>query len=217
MLLQEETLKVFALAKESRDSSLKSTGANIISYSGVIYNVDGSSDDPHQIPGSIGYNWKKLLIQYGIGTGLDDKCYVSNPLPNKKSTHPNFSVGGHMTEIPNGKVPKGGISYLMPLCKWHNSTARNSVAFSLNNDLILELSGYMESESPAMFALRLPSDKPYAALKLINGGWYPVNLLESELFNKGNKKMIIEREVAEYSILFERSSIDSSLTYKNEG
>ncbi len=217
MLLQEETLKVFALAKESRDNSLKSTGASIINYSGVIYNVDGSTDDPHQIPGSIGYNWKKLLIQYGIGIGLDNKCYVSDPLPNSESSHPSFSVGGHMTDNPDGIVEKGGISYLMPLCKWHNSTARNGVPFSLNNDVILELTGYMESESAAMFALRLPSDKPYAALKLVDGGWNPVNLSESELINRGNKKMIESEVAPEYYILFERNSTDYSLTYVNEG
>ncbi len=216
MSLQEETLKVFALAKEARDNKLRSTGANIISYSGVIYNVDGSSDDPHQIPGSIGYSWKKLLLHYGIGSdSIDNKCYVASPLPTGESSHPDFSVGGHMTENPSGLVTYGGISYLMPLCYWHNSTARNGVAFSLNNQVILELSGYMEKESAAMFALRLPSDKPYAALKLIGGGWHPVNLSGSELVD-GNRKIIDEQENSQYYILFERNRSDFSLSYINE-
>ncbi len=132
---------------------LYSTGSQLINYPGVLYNVDGSSDDP-QINGE---SWKGLLIVNGINS----LCYVTNETPDGNS-HPKFSVGGHMTPNPDGKVEFGADSYLMPLCSWHNSKARDGVPFTHTNTLMLKLSGFMEGEIAATFMARLPSEKRHS-------------------------------------------------------
>jgi hypothetical protein len=131
---------------------IESTSATRVNYSGILYNVDGSSPDP-KIKGE---SWRQLLIINGINSN----CYVTHPLPGGGTTHPQFSVGGHMTVNSDGSVPTGGSCYLMPLCYWHNSTSNNGVPFQHTNTLMLQLSGYMRGELAATFLARGAGDAP---------------------------------------------------------
>jgi len=126
------------------DFHLFSTRDEIANYSGDLFNVDGSSCDP-----KLDKSWKKLLKSRGINS----PCYVTNIEPAGKS-HPKGWLGGHMTDDKNGQVANGGECYLMPLCSWHNSTARNKVAFKHTKTKMLKLSGYMNCDTPLTFALR---------------------------------------------------------------
>lgn len=150
---------------------LFSTGSRLINFSGVLYNVDGSSDDP-EINGE---NWKGLLI----ANGINSNCYVSNETPEGNS-HPKFSVGGHMTPNEDGQVEFGADSYLMPLCSWHNNKSRDGVAFEHTKTLMLKLSGFMQGEIAATFMARLPSERRHAIV--YTGGDEPMcaNLSEPE-------------------------------------
>lgn len=152
----EQALRDFAI--RYRDIELLSTGARVVHYEDVLYNVQGSTRDP-DIDGE---NWKKLLISYGIG----GDCYATAPPPDREgTTHPRFMVGGHITPNADGRVPLGGICYLMPLCKWHNSTSRNGKPFEHEETEMLELSGFMEGDIAATFAARMPGD---AAFRLVS-------------------------------------------------
>lgn len=152
----EQALRDFAIRYQ--DVGLFSTGAKLVNFEGVIYNVQGSTHDP-DIDGA---NWKRLLINYGV----DGDCYVTAPSPDRDGTsHPGFNVGGHMTPNPDGRVPLGGICYLMPLCKWHNSTRRDGTPFEHEETVMLELSGFMEGDLAATFAARMPGD---AAFRLVS-------------------------------------------------
>lgn len=132
---------------------LFSTDAKVVHYVDPLYNVDGSTDDPD----INGQNWKQLLISHGI-TG---DCYVTDPLPDGRSSHPNFNVGGHMTPNETGSVPTGGTCYLMPLCNWHNSTYRNGIPFEHTSTKMLKLLGYMEGEPAVTFTARMSADLPF--------------------------------------------------------
>ncbi|MDH4414988.1 MAG: hypothetical protein QE484_16895 [Rhizobium sp.] len=131
---------------------VESTGATPVNYAGILYNVDGSSGDPD----IGGYTWKGLLQAYGI----NGPCYVTAPLPGGASTHPQFNVGGHMTTNADGSVQFGGYCYLMPLCSWHNSKARDEVPFQHALTSMLQLSGYMQGDLAATFLARMPGDAP---------------------------------------------------------
>ena len=135
---------------------LFSTGAEVVDYSGELFNVDGSSDDPP----INGLSWKGLLIENLI----EGNCYVANITPPMQSSHPKFSVGGHMTTNRDGSVEHGGICYLMPLCSWHNSKARDHMAFELTNTSMIKLSGYMESEPAATFLARHPGNDDFTMI-----------------------------------------------------
>ncbi len=153
---------------------IESTGATVVNYSGTLYNVEGSTSDPH----IGGETWKQLLISHGI----NGNCYVTSPLPTTTGTsHPGFNVGGHMTPNSSGDVATGGTCYLMPLCSWHNSTARDGQAFSHTETEMLQLSGYMQGEIAVSFVARLPSDKPYSIIYLSSGRWHTENLSESQV------------------------------------
>ena len=148
----EQALKDFA--SRYQGIGLFSTGAKIVDYAGVLYNVEGSTADP-DIDGA---NWKELLIRNGI----DGDCYVIDPMPDRDGTsHPGFNVGGHMTPSADGHVPSGGICYLMPLCKWHNSTTRDGTPFEHEQTQMLELSGFMEGDIAATFTARMSGDAAY--------------------------------------------------------
>jgi len=152
------------------DVGIRSTGAMRVNYSGVLYNVDGSSTDPE----IDGLSWKELLTSNGI-TG---NCYVTNSTPDDNS-HPNFNVGGHMTTVPNGQVAVGAFSYLMPLCSWHNHKSRDGVPFKHDKTLMLRLSGYMEREIAASFTARLPSEENHAIIYPEGHVWKSANIPES--------------------------------------
>ncbi|ANQ51839.1 hypothetical protein MY04_4504 [Flammeovirga sp. MY04] len=191
------------------EPSVKSTGAKVVYISDDLYNVDGSSDDPKKIPNHEGENWNSLLQSYDI----DGNCYVTNAHAPDNSSHPDFSVGGHMTTNSNGKVEDGGICYLMPLCSWHNNKARDGVNFTHTQTKMLELSGYMTDELPVTFKLRMPSEEPYVVLfhhedewKFENISSHKKNNLKEHVFHNYSKSqsishyVIIERKQNEKNV-----------------
>lgn len=134
-------------------ATIRSTSAEVVDFYGELYNVDGSSPDPK----IDGLSWRALLKAHGI----DGNCYVTNQ-PDSEGSHPDFSVGGHMTPNSDGQVPFGGDSYLMPLCSWHNSTARNGVAFQHTETRVIKLSGFLQNELPETFMARMPSTERHS-------------------------------------------------------
>jgi len=171
MVPPTEVEKVRAFIRANIGKTLFSTGAKIVYFKGSLYNITGSTHDPQQVRDYEGENWKSLLVRKAE---LDDaRCYVTNLSAPKGSNHDNFAVGGHMTTNPDGEVEKGGISYLMPLCKWHNSTARNGEAFEHTETKMLRLTGFMEGETPTTFMARMPSEKSHVLLYLdpLSGRW----------------------------------------------
>ncbi len=96
-----------------------------------------------------------------MSCGIVGNCYVTNP--GGEGSHPNFCVGGHMTIHADGGVVDN-TCYLMPLCSWHNNTARDGVAFDHAETRMLQLTGYDPGELRVTFELRLPSNQPYAVL-----------------------------------------------------
>ena len=139
---------------------LFSTSAEVVDFGGVLYNVDGSSDDPE----IDGHNWRNLLRERGV----DGNCYVTNVQLPGRTSHPNFSVGVHMTVHQDGSVPFGDECYLMPLCSWHNSKARDHMAFEHTETRMLKLFGYMQEEPRATFSARMASDEEFALVPLVN-------------------------------------------------
>ncbi|MEM7791889.1 MAG: hypothetical protein AAF546_10855 [Verrucomicrobiota bacterium] len=92
---------------------------------------------------------------------------MTAPLPDRPGTsHPGFDVGGHMTPNENGRVPTGGVCYLMPLCKWHNSTRRDGTPFEHDETKMLQLTGYMEGDIAMTFAARSAGGEPYRLVSL---------------------------------------------------
>ena len=157
MVAASQSDKVRLFLERHMDRTLFSTGARLVEFEDVLYNISGSTDDPQEVKDHEGKDWKNLLTSF---EGLSHAhCYVDNVIPEGPSSHPNFSVGGHMTPNPSGEVEQGGISYLMPLCYWHNHTARNHKAFEHEETTMLELTGFMEGETPITFLMRLPADE----------------------------------------------------------
>ncbi|WP_299669815.1 hypothetical protein [uncultured Ruegeria sp.] len=150
---------------------IKSTGAFRVNYEGVLYNVDGSSDDPR----INGQHWKELLQSRGINA----PCYVTNDTP-LGNTHPEFGVGGHMTPNEDGQVEIGADSYLMPLCHWHNHKNRDGVAFEHSETSMLRLTGFMQSEIAATFRARLPSLERHSIVFLRDDSWRSADLSEEQ-------------------------------------
>jgi hypothetical protein len=161
----------------NRGITLFSTGSRVVEYADVLYNVDGSTDDP-QINGK---SWKRLLQRNGI----NGDCYVTDPQPAEGSSHPGFNVGGHMTPNPRGYVESGGICYLMPLCNWHNSTQRNGIPFEHEETRMLELSGYMEADIAATFEARMPGEAEYRLVSVEDGAVISRDI-DAPLLNKLN-------------------------------
>jgi len=140
--------------------SFFSTDSNVITYNGILYNVSGSSTDPDEVHGCIGCSWRELL-EKKIPETEGKYCYVENSKATDNSSHfktgPDYVVGGHMTTNKDGHVEVGGETYLMPLCKWDNSTSRNEEPFQVTSKRILVLEGYMLPEPYVTFAARLPA------------------------------------------------------------
>lgn len=151
-----------AFVDRHRSMKLLSTHAEVVDYHGTLYNISGSSDDPL----IDGVSWKQLLAHNGIG----GNCYVK--VTQSQGSHPEFSVGGHMTPNSDGSVERGSECYLMPLCKWHNSTARNGHPFTLTNPRILKLYGYMLDDLAVTFAARMPSDAAFSLIYEAGGAWH---------------------------------------------
>ncbi|MEO5712058.1 MAG: hypothetical protein ABIT37_01085 [Luteolibacter sp.] len=172
----QQALKNFAARYQG--IGLFSTGFNVVNYARVLYNVEGSTDDP----AISGGGWKKLLTDNGI----DGNCYVTSPSPDRDGTsHPGFDVGGHMTPNADGHVANGGICYLMPLCKWHNSTRRDGTPFEHEETEMLKLSGFMESDLALTFAARLPGDAAYRLVSVEGDALAvrPINAPQLHLFD----------------------------------
>lgn len=202
-----EAQKVKSFIRANLGKTLLSTGAKIVYFKGVLYNITGSTHDPEQVRDYEGENWKSLLV---LKAGLEDaKCYVTNVSAPKGSNHDKFAVGGHMTTNPEGEVEKGGISYLMPLCKWHNSTGRNGEAFTHTETKMLRLTGFMEGETPTTFMMRMPSEKSHVLLyfDLSSQKWTYSHLdheqalaSEAKLFSNG----LLLAEPRDYAVLEKR-------------
>jgi len=181
--------RIQSLIKSVQGIKLFSTGAQLVNFTGNLYNVTGSTEDPKKIPEHEGDSWKKLLTDKGLGSS---NCYVTNIEPTGKSSHPDFSVGGHMTTRKSGIVEIGGISYLMPLCYWHNSTSRNEMAFEHTETKIIKLSGYMQGEIASSFMARYPSKKPHSLIFFDNKkGWKHKNLTSEEALSLNSKTSIL--------------------------
>jgi len=58
----------------------------------------------------------------------------------------------------------------MPLCSWHNGTARNGQVFQHTQTDMLELSGYMQGEPAATFLARMPGESPLSLVFLDDEG-----------------------------------------------
>lgn len=157
-----ESDEVRAFINKYAGVGLLSTGAQLVDYAGELYNVKGSTEDPKAVDGSRGATWKRLFNAYADFS--DACCYVTSPLPGGASSHPEFAVGGHMTPNSSGIVQSGAVTYLMPLCKWHNSTSRDGIAFSHSKTKMLKLTGFMEGDSAITFALRLENSYAYTFL-----------------------------------------------------
>lgn len=162
MPISKEAQLLIDFVQKHEGMKLLSTRAEVVEFAGVLYNVDGSSDDPE----IDGYNWRSLLRERGI----DRDCYVTNIQPLGETSHANFSVGGHMTVNRDGSVPFGGECFLMPLCSWHNSKARDHMAFEHTETRMLKLFGYLEKEPRATFSARMASDEEFALVALADSG-----------------------------------------------
>lgn len=154
METERDAIKEFVKAYEN--ISLKSTSATVVNEAGPLYNVDGSKDDP-LVPGS--KSWKKLLEHYNIG----GNCYVGSP--DTENSHPQFSLGGHMTYNSSGEVEEGHSCYLMPLCSEHNNKKWDGTAFVLNQHRMLRLDGFMEKDTYHTFIARMD---PLAQTVILN-------------------------------------------------
>lgn len=166
--LATEQLKQFVA--QFSGMRIQSTSAQVVSYTGGLYNVSGSTHDP-KIGGQ---TWKTLLQAYGIS----GNCYANTPPPTGSTSHPAFSVGGHVTQNSNGSVSTGGQCYLMPLCSWHNSTARDGMIFQHTQTQMLKLSGYMQSEPAATFLARMPGEAPLSLVFLGDNGLSYRNIVD---------------------------------------
>jgi hypothetical protein len=162
MPISKEAQLLIDFVRKHEGMRLLSTSADVVEFTGVLFNVDGSSDDPE----IDGYSWRGLLRERGI----DSDCYVTNIQPLGETSHANFSVGGHMTVNEDGSVASGGECYLMPLCSWHNSKARDGMAFEHTETRMLKLFGYMEQEPRATFSARMASDEEFVVVPLIERG-----------------------------------------------
>ena len=187
--MQDELKQIQKLVEMYGAIGLLSTSARTVNVSDDLYNVSGSTKDPKQVPDFRGAAWKKLLVELaGLG---DAECYVTNELPDGESSHSDFSVGGHMTRQRSGKVRTGDITYLMPLCYWHNSPGRNGHAYEHYETLMLELEGFMEGDTPVTFAMRLPSDAQFSLLYLdrVAGVWDSKKLGGEEAARLGTESL----------------------------
>lgn len=189
----------------ARDNRLLSTGAEVVNYSGDLYNVAGSTPDPPAVPGHSHSSWK-ILLKEMANLHEQTPCYVTNVDPPSDSSHPLFKVGGHMTPNESGEVAHGGICYLMPLCSWHNSTRRNGVAFEHTQTKMLKLTGFMEGDSPITFRLRQPSLEPFALLLFDedNQEWRTTNLPSDDPSTIKAATIKVSKKPLPFRVLLER-------------
>jgi hypothetical protein len=142
--------------------NIQSTSAAVVDYSGDLYNVNGSTPDP-KIDGK---TWKRLLQFHGISGA----CFADTPAAPPGSSHPAFSVGGHVTPNASGDVPTGSSCYLMPLCYWHNGKGNDGKVFHHAQTRMLELFGYMQGEPAATYLARMGGAAPMSLVYVKQGG-----------------------------------------------
>jgi hypothetical protein len=147
--------QVRSFISQYADKKLFSTGATLVDFTGVLYNVSGSTKDPKAVRDHKGAAWKKLLMEKSPAFA-EAPCYVTHPPANQNSSHPDFSVGGHMTPNKSGKVEQGGVTYLMPLCKWHNSTSKNGIPFKHIRTKMLRLTPDGHFKFPHLWPPKFP-------------------------------------------------------------
>lgn len=138
---------------------IESTGASVVTnVTAPVYNVSGSSSDPH-IGGKA---WATLFndTMNAAHAAFPAQCFVGPSAPSG-GNHNDYRVGGHMTYNSNNTVT-GGTCLLMPLCSWHNSTARNSQAFGPIQSTMVQLTGYQLAEPAALFEARLDGKAAHA-------------------------------------------------------
>ena len=88
--LREQDAAISEWLAAPLDFQTQSTSFEVINYSGVLYNVSGSTGDPLAINGYS--SWKNLLVE---GAGLANaNCYVSSVAVPTDTSHDDFSVGG---------------------------------------------------------------------------------------------------------------------------
>lgn len=197
----ENLLRTFA-----REDRLFSTGAEVVNFADELYNVTGSTPDPPAVPGFEHLSWKMLLIEMA-GIDRDANCYVTNNVPASNTSHPLFRVGVHMTPNNNGQVDSGGVCFLMPLCSWHNSTARNGIAFEHTETKMLKLTGFLKDDLPVTFRLRQPSPDPFAVLFFDEHEqqWKSQNLPTDDSSMIEAATMNLRKKPSGLTVLFERS------------
>lgn len=202
---------VLDFVERNQGNAIGSTGAAAVTFSGGLYNVQGSTYDPHHVPGNPG-SWMALLAAYNIP--ITSSCYVTNPLPSDPSTsHPTYSKGGHMTINQNGGVT-GGTCYLMPLCAWHNNSSRIDLFSHTGHDNMVKLTGYMTGELAATFQIRMPCTDPFAILYHAEEGWTYQNLSKGQAANLKSGFLATLRNGQEVDyVLFERVHGDTILHY----
>lgn len=219
-----ESDEVRAFIRRYAGVGLLSTGAKLVDYAGELYNVKGSTEDPKAVGGSRGAAWKKLFNAYADFS--DACCYVTSPLPGETSSHPDFAVGGHMTPNSSGIVQSGAVTYLMPLCKWHNSTSRDGIAFSHSKTKMLKLTGFMQGDTAITFALRLGNGYAYTLLffDTSSDSWVFRELDSSERSTVSNKLptlMSADVKKPEYAVFEKRGDLfyieQSSITGDDGG
>ncbi|MGB0907579.1 MAG: hypothetical protein ACPGVT_08800 [Maricaulaceae bacterium] len=169
-----ELLKLINFMQANKRIGLFSTSATVVDIIPDVYNVSGSTKDP-KIGGK---SWKQLLISHGI----NDDCYVTNQNPPSGTSHNDFSVGGHVTDKANGIVQDGDITYLMPLCYWHNSTSRDGNNFNHTKTKMLELDGFMQGDTAPTFMARMSNGRDESSRIIFetDEGWDFKKLAESE-------------------------------------
>ena len=94
-----------------------------------------------------------------------------------------------MTKDITGQVPNGGSCYLMPLCSWHNSTARNGVAFKHTKTEMLLLTGYMNCDTALTFSLRQGETDAQFRIGTFENGQFDVEDLSQNDLNSRTAKM----------------------------
>ena len=122
-------------------------------------------------------------------------CYVTNQKPKKPNTSHDKGtwLGGHMALTKDGKIEPGGTSYLMPLCAWHNSTARDEKKFEHRKIKMLELGGYMEGQNAFTFHMRRRDLGEFRILhQEPDEGWLidqiaPAEITKSTMSKKGSR------------------------------
>ena len=203
----EELIKQFLFPVEE---VVYSTGVEKVDPSslGSLFNVIGSSDDP-KINGK---SWKQLFLKYFPDA---DECYVkeSDPLVSG-TTHPEFTLGGHVCTGSSREIGPTEVCYLMPLCSAHNNS--NKYEFTSYDIPILELKGYMTDEPAFTFIARMENALPFSIVFAQGMEWYHKNISEevmSKILETNQLEALGFGELERYAILRRDNSYNGISIY----